>query len=260
MERDKVLKRRLLPIELIVLLVIYVLLGFFFINYRHLMRPRDLQVLTWPGGLVTALQLSSTMSTFLLIILVGTLTGQEYSWRTLQLWLSHGIARPLLLVVKLLVLCVPLLLMVLVSLCASAVVTALLSLMMHGVLPMRQVNVGEVVLGMLRTCYALLPYTALTFMLAVVGRSPLVAVGGGLMYVAVIEPILMSLFGLRILVYLPGGLMRTFLSQNTAIIANAAQSTPLPVSPAVSAIGIALYTVIFCGIAVWAFQRQDLTN
>ncbi|HKF37327.1 MAG TPA: hypothetical protein VKB35_10545, partial [Ktedonobacteraceae bacterium] len=116
------------------------------------------------------------------------------------------------------------------------------------------------------TTYAMLPYAALTFLLATVSRSTVVAIGGGLAFVAVVETTLINTLPLlgqnfaRIVQYLPSGLASALNSQNFAIAKVAAAQNPLQPGPVVAIIGIALYTLVSCGIALWVFQRQDLTS
>jgi ABC-2 type transport system permease protein len=92
------------------------------------------------------------------------------------------------------------------------------------------------------------------------------AVGGGLAFLAVVESALSNILPLlgqnfaRIAQYLPSGLSNTLNSQNYALAKIAVPHSALQPSPLVAIIGIALYTLVFCGIALWVFQRQDLTN
>src|SRR2546423_1005181 len=105
LESDKVFRRLLLWVGLVIALapmVIFLLIAF---NAGRGVIPT--KVLIWPGGVVTALAYANGYlpglgyGVYLLAVVIGMITAQEYSWRTMQLWLSHGIARPLLLGVKL---------------------------------------------------------------------------------------------------------------------------------------------------------------
>jgi hypothetical protein len=68
-----------------------------------------------------------------------------------------------------------------------------------------QVSWTGLVLAILRTFYGLMPYAAMALHLAVVSRSALAAIGGGLAY-AMIE-LLLSLGGASWARYLPRGLV-----------------------------------------------------
>jgi ABC-type transport system involved in multi-copper enzyme maturation permease subunit len=118
------------------------------------------------------------------------------------------------------------------------------------------VDWGQVALNILRTAYTLLPYAAFAFLLAIASRSTVVAIGVSLAYTLLVEDVLMQLLGLvggtwaTIGQYLPAGLGNSLASINQAE----------GVSMETAVIGIALYTLLFVGLAVLAFQRQDLTG
>ena len=192
--------------------------------------------------------------------------AQEYSWRTLQLWLSHGVPRPLLLGTKLALSLIPALLIVFTCLLETGGLTAFFSLQLHGTVYTDRVDYIQLALSCLRTMYAMLPYAALTFMLAVVSRSAVAAVGCGLAFLAIVETALSNLFPLlgqtfaRIAHYLPSALSSALNSQNYALAKTAIPHDALQASPVAAILGIALYTLLFCGLALWAYQHQDLTN
>ena len=161
---------------------------------------------------------------------------------------------------------IPVLLTVLACLLAGGALTAIFSLPLHGTIYTDRVNYGELALGTLRTAYIILLYVALSFILAVLTRST-AAVTGSLIFLLVIEtvlnvalPILGKPFA-QIAQYLPTNLAAVIGNQNAAIA-----KLPIPAASAlapsqgIAALGIACYTLLFCGIALWAFQRQNLSN
>jgi ABC-type transport system involved in multi-copper enzyme maturation permease subunit len=272
MEREKALRRPLLWIGLA---AVAALIAFFyatFFAFRANVPPSGTQFLYWPAGLVYALGTVvgyaswASYGTYLLIVVIGVGMTQEYSWRTLQLWLSHGVRRPALLGAKFVVTLLPALLIVCVCLVTIGGLSALFSWQAQGAVHAEQVNGGELALSFLRTSYAMLPYAALPFLLAVASRSAAMAVGGGLAFVAVIETALTNtlaaLGGIfaRGVQYLPSGLAGALNSQNAALANLPATPNPLQPSPLAAAIGIAAYTLAFAGLALWIFQRQDLTD
>jgi ABC-type transport system involved in multi-copper enzyme maturation permease subunit len=213
---------------------------------------------TWPLSLNMAIDLASGsgLGGMLIVILIGTLTAQEYGWRTMQLWLSNGISRPVLLLAKFTIVLLPALLFVLASFVTGALTTAVFTQNLQGSLPFAEVDWWQTALNILRTAYTLLPYAAITFLLAVASRSTVVAVGVSLAYTLLVEDVLLQLLGLaggtwaKIGQYLPAGLGNSLASIN--------QTDGVSMETAV--IGIALYTLLFVGLAVLAFRRQDLTG
>ncbi len=225
---------------------------------------------TWPSALNLGIGLASGggLGGLLIVILIGTLTAQEYGWRTMQLWLSNGISRPVLLLAKFAIVLLPALLFVLAPFVTGALTTAVFTQNLQGSLPFAEVDWWQAALSILRTAYTLLPYAALTFLLAVASRSTVVAVGGGLAYTLLIEGVLMQLLGLvggtwaKIGQYLPAGLSNSLASLNRVSSQTnsglVTQADGLSMETAV--IGIALYTLLFVGLAVLAFRRQDLSG
>ena len=282
LEQQKLFKRALLWVEL-ALLALLVLVLHIALYVTVQLRPAGAganpemiamvrQSLLWPKALINVLGFAAGngLGGLVVIVLVGAAVAQEYTWRTLHLWLSHGVPRARLLTAKFAALLVPLLLVVLAPLVAGGAVTAYFTYQQTGGLNLAEVNGLHLALSTLRTAYTLLPYAALTFLLAVVSRSTVVAIGGGVAYALLVESILVQLLALgsktvaRLAQYLPGMLAAGLLQLNrpTAEVTvglNAGSGPQLP-GPVWAAVGIALYTLAFFGLAVWAFRRQDLTG
>jgi ABC-type transport system involved in multi-copper enzyme maturation permease subunit len=228
--------------------------------------------ITWPDALLQTLSLagSSGLGGLMLIVLVGAVAAQEYTWRTLHVLISRGVPRTTLLAAKFLVLLVPVALFVVVPLLVGAPLTALFTLQIRGGIDLAQIDFGQLALAGLRTMYTLLPYAALTFMLAIVTRSTVAAIGGGLAYALLLEGLVMQILSLvggvfgEIWKYLPAGLSASVLSLNhvtvqSGVTVNGERAALQIVDPNLAAAGIALYVLVFFGIALWAFRRQDLT-
>ena len=226
------------------------------------------EMIAWPMALRLGIDLASGggLGGLLIVILIGTLTAQEYGWRTMQLWLSNGISRPVLLLAKFTAVLLPSLLLVLAPFVAGALTTAVFTQNLQGSLPFAQVDWWQAALSIGRTAFTLLPYAALTFFLAVISRSTVVAIGGGLAYAMLIEGVLVQLLTFvggtwaKIGQYLPAGLSNSLAALNRVSASSGsglvAQAEGVSMETAVT--GIALYTLIFVGLAIFAFRRQDL--
>ena len=275
-EQKKLTRRKILWIELAVVAAASILLPLVFYLASQAAGSGNVTItadgpiddmFTWPLSLTMALSMGSAsgFGGMLIVILVGTLTAQEYGWRTMQLWLSHGISRPVLLLAKFFIVLLPALLFVLVGFVSGAVTTAVFTQNLHGSLPLADVDWWQTALSILRTAYTLLPYAALTFLLAIATRSTVAAIGGSLAYTLLIEDVSIQLLGLaggtwaKIGSYLPAGLGNSLIAFNRVSTGtNELLSQTEGVSGETAVIGIALYTILFVGLALLAFRRQDL--
>ena len=272
LEMAKLFGRPLFSVGLVVLAVVMALFYLLFFLFRSNIPASGTRFLYWPDSLIYGLGYASgyaswtSYGTYLLIVLVGVGTAQEYSWRTLQLWLGHGIGRRTVLSAKFAVSLLPAVVIVVVCLVVVGAVSAVFSLADHGTVGVGKVHADALLVGALRTLYSMLPYAALTFFVAVVTRSTVLAVAGGIGFVAVLETALLQtlphLGGTldRVVQFLPGGLSSALNAQNAAIAGVAPITAGDQPSALVAAIGIGIYTVILCGLAVLVFERQDLTQ
>jgi ABC-type transport system involved in multi-copper enzyme maturation permease subunit len=277
-ENTKIVRRRMLwvvlaLIAIVVLVIEMVLFGAIENGLSGTAMPAEdrlnaLQTITWPGALVNVLTMigGNAFGGLFFVILVGAVTSQEYSWRTLHLWLSRGVPRPTLRLANFAALITPALLIVLTALVAGGVITAIISLNINNTLHLDQMNFSQLFLSVLRTAYTLLPYGALTYFLAVISRSTVVAVSGGLAYVLLLENILIQMLGLlgeplrRLIQYLPSTLANCLLALNQAAIGVEGASTAGLGTPLIATMGIAAWSFLFLGLSLWIFQRQDLSE
>ena len=277
-QNTMILKRRLFLVEalLLGLLVLGILLAIFMAVEENqsstgmLADERNmlLETLTWPEAWNNVIRLGGWdgLAPFFLIILVGATTAQEYSWRTLQIWLSRGISRPALMLAKLASLLLAGLLLMLTVLMIGGLTTAVFSSVINGSLNLSQIDLSHLVLSVIRAVYTVMPYASLTFFLAVASRSTVVAVSGGLAYALLLENLIMSGAGLlgrefsRLALNLPGGLANSLMALNKASLGmgNNTGMTLLP--PVHASIGIAAWILFFLGLSLWVFQRQDLAD
>ncbi len=278
-EQTKLLKRAMLWIELgllALLVIVFHLLLYVVVRSGPAKgqmaeaRAQMQQMVTWPTGILAALNFSSgnSLGSLLLIVLVGTVVGQEYTWRTLHLWLSHGTPRAALLTAKFAALLVPIALIVLTPVLVGGALTAYFTVALNGALDLARVDFGEVGLRILCTAYTLLPYAGLAFLLAVVTRSTVAAIGGSVAYSLLIEGVAMQILqfvggaAAKITIYLPAGLAAGLMGgPGGQVTVNGRTAAPLAyLDPGPAALGIALYVLIFVGMALWAFRKQDLTG
>jgi ABC-type transport system involved in multi-copper enzyme maturation permease subunit len=274
-ENQKNFRRRLLWVELAIL-IIFILLIFMglYISIRTTPdgvtitdtdRAKLPQLVTWPGSLAFSLRFAAG-SKLLLIIFVGAVVASEYSWRTYQLWLSRGIPRFLLILAKFTALIMPTLIVVIGALLVGGCISAIFSYIINGSLFLEQINLWRLGLDVFRTAYTLLPYVSITFLLAIISRSAVAAIGGCTAFGLVLE----NLLGQTLLLlpsklgnmafYLPASLMESVLSASWTPPALVEDMTPGLLSPGQAGIGIAIWTVVLLGTSMWLFQRQDFSG
>jgi ABC-type transport system involved in multi-copper enzyme maturation permease subunit len=278
-ENTKNLKRSLLWVELIILALIVILIIGFLYSTIHIDTPEGVtiteddlhsipQLVTWPGVLPFTLRSTagSSIGVLLLVIFVGAVTTQEYTWRTYRLWLSRGIPRPLLVIAKFTALLIPILALVLTALISGAAISAVFSQEINGSLYLDQVDFWQLGLSVLRTAYVLLPYTGLTFLLAIATRSAVITVGGGLAFVIFIESFLLQMLVMvkgnlsRMANFLPVTLSESLLNLNQAIVRTANSPSTSAGDTWTTVLGIGAWTLLFLGVSIWIFQKQDISE
>lgn len=277
-ENTKIIKRKLFWVEiaLVALIVIGLLLALYItieINRNGTGLPSKehlmvLETITWPAALVNILRLAGWdgFGPLFLIVLVGAVTAQEYTWRTLHLWLARGVPRPLLLIAKLTAFLLAAILIVMTALGAGGAITAIISMKINGSLYLGQLDLQHLFFSILRTIFTLLPYGSLVFLLAVASRSSVVAVSGGLAYAFLLENLFMQVIGFlgerfsQMVSYLPGSLANSLLTLNNATLATGGSTGNELITPFLASIGIAAWTLLFIDLSLWIFQRQDLAE
>lgn len=277
MENTKISKRRMFWVLMVIIaLVVLVIQLVLFSTYKKGMRgvamPEEerlsmVAMITWPGALEHILTIvrGNAFGGLFFVILVGTVTAQEYTWRTLHLWLSRGVPRFLLVVAKFSALLLPALSFTLVALFVGGTISAALSSHIQSSASLG-INAPHLVLSLLRTVYSLLPYGALTFFLAVLSRSTAVAISGGLSYVLLLESLLLQLMGLlgepmrTMSQYLPTRLVESLMSGNQLRLDSGSISSAGGLNPWAAVFGIACWTLLLLGLSLWVFQKQDLSE
>jgi ABC-type transport system involved in multi-copper enzyme maturation permease subunit len=207
------------------------------------------------------------------VILTAGAMGSEYSWGTLRTQLARYPARGRYLIAKLVTLLALLVVaMLLALLLGSAVGGALGALVGRmGALGVRDIAVLP--LAILRALYILLPYVLLTLCFTIIGRSLLVGVAGGLLYL-----VFEAGFGTFAAFARFGGLWRAIYNLtiqqniNTLVQLNShtfglrpeevtptLDLTQLP-SPLQATLVVALYSAGFLATALYLLRKRDITG
>ncbi|HPH95866.1 MAG TPA: hypothetical protein PKW33_10445 [Anaerolineaceae bacterium] len=145
-------------------------------------------------GLELDLQIGLALFSFVSILFhaaaASLICGADSLDRSIQMWLLRGVPRPLLLLARMIMV---LGLGLLLSTAALVSILGLASgarMIFLGSVSLEQVNFAEILPAIFRIFWAAAPYLALTVLLAVAGRSPLVAAGGTLLFRMVFENLL----------------------------------------------------------------------
>lgn len=221
---------------------------------------------TWPRAFAVILTDLSSTAWLAVIVLAGALVAQEYTWHSLQLWLSHGVPRRLLVLSKAVALVAPVALLVALPLLVGSALAAASSLLLTGGLSVTVADLARLGLGFGAIVYALLPYLGLALLLAIAGRSLIAPLGAGIA-LALVEFVLF-ISGNHLAAYLPRGLAASLerFVQGLYVAAvpalDAARLTPQPamLEPTLAVLVVAIWIVISLGLAMGVLRRQDLTE
>ena len=228
-------------------------------------------MLSWPGGLNTALAFAEGggLGGLFIAILAGAFSAQEYTWRTVHLWLTRGVRREFYLLAKFAVLAAAAGLLVFTTVAAGGLVSGLYTLVSRHALPWGQVAWGVLGWHILLVAYTLLPYTALAFVLGVFSRSAMIAIGVTLGYSLLLEGMVLKIAAMlspraaAVVRYCPAMLsnsvLQTFAGEiQISVGASAAPASTHLLSAGPAAGLIALYAAALVALALWAFRRQDI--
>jgi len=213
----------------------------------------------------TGLNLVFQIGSVNIIIMTASLIGSEYGWGTIRALLPRASSRTAYfsakLVTALLFVAVTVLIGLVVSFAASAVITAIEGLP-SGLGPQ---GLSRTVFATARTTFVMLPYVALTIMVTTLTRSVAAGIGLGLA-VLFLESLFLSLIGLAggIFERLPGALIsrnvQALLEANAAGLEDSFSSSGAAM-PSVwqAAVVLAAYTVAFLFLAYRSFIKRDIT-
>ncbi len=223
----------------------------------------NLRVGATPG---LGLGLVSTLATILVVILTSSTIGAEYGWGTIRTLLPRASGRMPLATAKFITIILFLMVLVafgyLVSLGMSALVTTAAGLnsgLGAGFVWHSLASVG-------RVAYTIVPYAALSFMVALWSRSSAAGISVGLA-IYLLEDLVLAIIGLAgdAVNWLPDLLLSDNVSAILALN-NVEESGFGGVNPASgpdpwqAAGTLALWTALFLAIALFIFHRRDVTS
>ncbi|GBD15129.1 hypothetical protein HRbin26_00015 [bacterium HR26] len=227
-----------------------------------------------PGGLANGLNFLPGLGIFALAVVAASVAGSEFSWGTVVPLFARGADRRAVILAKLLALALVTVIWLLATFILAFVLSAAASLIHLGQIPLDWLNfdmVQELAIGMGRSLLAMLPYLAAAVALALLFRSPAIAMAVVLGYIIVEEVGLAALTALRPIA--GGGLGQLIgLVDAAAIGANADRLTglntlalsPLAQGTAIehpyrAALILVAYTVLFAILAILALRSRDIT-
>lgn len=214
------------------------------------------------------------IGTILLIILVAAMVGNEYRWGTVGQMLTRRGARFYYLGAKLLALIIVALIGLVFSLIVGVILISITSSLLAGSINWDFISasfVWELVLMFGRTAFVLLPYILLAAVLAIIGRSTLAGIAGGLVYYfvdGIASAILSQGSGWsgRIPDYLTSHNVSAIMSLNqlngvapgVGPMGVVGIPTQLP-STLQATVTLVIYCLAFLAISFYLFRKQDLT-
>jgi ABC-type transport system involved in multi-copper enzyme maturation permease subunit len=255
-EQSKLLRRRLLGIELAILALLIGSMGGLIYGVIPRLPGEEAPPLLWSAAVTTLLTVAGNpmFGGILAVVLVGAMTAQAYQWRTIHLWLSHGTPRRTLLGAKLLALLPALLLLPLVALLVAAPLTALLLPPVGGTLDIAAIGSGGLLWTIVAAGLGLLPYVALALLLAVLTRTPVAPIGVGIGFI-VAEGI-----GSSLLTSMAIPILDRLLAFLPAHLAGGLHGAVPGLHPAAALAGVLAWSLLFLVPAFLIFERQDLTD
>lgn len=195
-------------------------------------------------------------------VTASVIAAFDYPDRSLQLWLTSGASRPILLFARLIIILFFGLLMICFTVAAILGLGAISRILFFGTVDASNLNLPALLPVILRVFWGAVPYLALTVLFAVVSRSPLFAAGGTIVYGSVLE-----FFAARLsdrfptlVRYLPASLSQVLQTHNT-ILDRAAPPLPQDAAIMPEPRAIILISIIFIILSITSlviFSRQDL--
>ena len=236
--------------------------------------PAALQTFALPWSLLVLLETGQFWGSILIAILISSVVATEHTWGTVRQALARGQTRNQYLTVKLTAIGILAVIMLLAALGVGLIFSFFATIAADQPVTFDVPNgpsFADVVLMVVRTGYAMLPYMLLAFCLAVVGRSTTLGIVGTILYMFA-EILILAILGQQGAV---GENMRAFSMGHNAsalLAANRIGNTDsfgfvpreppsildLP-DPAVAALVLAVYCAAFLAIAYFVFNRRDLT-
>jgi ABC-2 type transport system permease protein len=231
-------------------------------------------LIQFPHAFTNIFDIVYGIGTILVIILVASMVGNEYRWGTVGQMLTRRGGRFHYLGAKLLALIIVALIGLVFALTVGVILTSITDSLLAGGINWDFISasfVWEVVLMFGRTTFILLPYILLAAMLAIVGRSALAGIAGGLVvnFVdGIASEILSQVSGWAgsIPDYLMSHNISAIMSLNrlsgdaygngAGIFGMTAMNLPGTLHATVT---LVIYCLAFLAISFYLFRKQDLT-
>jgi ABC-2 type transport system permease protein len=227
---------------------------------------------TFPGLFGAVFDYINGLGGIFAVVLTAGAIGSEYSWGTLRMHLARYPARAPFLLAKLATLLLLLLVGALITLAVGAVIGWVVGALLGVASAPETHALALLPLALLRALYVLLPYVLLTLCFTVVGRSLLVGVAGGLLYL-----VFEAGFGTLAVLQLLGGVWERIYNLtiqqniNTLVLLNShafglrpetlsPMNTTQTPSPLQASLIVALYCAAFLATALYSLQRRDITG
>ena len=168
--------------------------------------------------LLSGLSFFSWIGILVYAVTASVISAFDYPDRSLQLWLTRGVPRPMLFLSRLTVILFFGLLMVCVAIFAMLGLASISRLLFFGSVDASNLNLTALLPAILRVLWSALPYLALTVLAAVITRSPLFAASGTIVYGTVLENLLAGLSDRfpTLVRYLPSSLAQVLQVNNLA--------------------------------------------
>jgi ABC-type transport system involved in multi-copper enzyme maturation permease subunit len=195
-------------------------------------------------------------------VIASVISAFDYPDRSIQLWLTRGLSRPVFLFARLTAILFFDLLMVVFAVIAILGLGALSRNLFFGAVDASNLNYTALPVVTLRVFWGSLPYLVLTVLFAIISRSPMFAAGGTIVYGSVFEILVLTLSSkLPTLVrYLPISLSQVLQTYNAALDRTV---SPLPLDASImpeprAVILIGVIFIILSIASLIIFSRQDL--
>lgn len=227
----------------------------------------------FPGIFGTVLGFVNGIGGFFAIVYAAAALGSEYAWGTLRAQLARHPQRARFLIAKALVVLALLAVAILLALLVGSVVALLVSGLSGTLVLPGAADLLALPAAVARAWLVLVPYTLLTLLWVVIGRSALAGVAGGFIYLFAEAGLGYAVLFTELLGDGWRGFYNLTIGQNinaltiannqafglnTAIVTGFDPSSLPPVPQAVGV--IMLYGITFFASAVWLFGRRDISG
>jgi ABC-2 type transport system permease protein len=235
-------------------------------------RLSGLHTFAFPYSIPSLLDSGQFWGSFFIGTIVASVVATEYNWGTVKQALIRGQSRTQFLAVKLvglvIVCALSLLIVLAIGIGFSLIATSIAGEPITLDVPDGP-SVPEIVLMVLRTGLAVVPYGLIAFCLAVVGRSTALG-SGGLFAFMIAESIALAIFNGSSFLhdlrdFLPAHHVQSLIAANRIgpsdynhlSFRELPNARDLP-DPNIAALVLALYCVVFIAIAFYVFRRRDI--